>query len=123
MSGERRGIAFAIVLGLGALAPASAAWAQGGGYDYENYGGFVKPCSLDGVNPVHHPDIFGSPAAARSFGFVQSRDGVWHVDCSGVGGGVGGPPAADYYASTTQKAPSHHRKTPLKPSGRVVKGE
>ena len=42
-------------------------------------GGFVKPCSLDGVNPVYHPDIFGNPAVARSFGFVLSRDGAWHV--------------------------------------------
>lgn len=45
-----------------------------------NYrGGFVKPCSLDGVNPVYHPDIFGNPNAARSFGFVRSRDGAWQV--------------------------------------------
>jgi hypothetical protein len=35
----------------------------------------VKPCSLDGVNPVYHPDIFGNPAVARSFGFVRSREG------------------------------------------------
>ena len=117
MSGERHWIA--IVLGLGAFAPASAAWAQGGGYDYEFYGGFVKSCSLDGVNPVHHPEIFGNPAAAREFGFVQSRDGTWHVQCSGVRE----PLAADTYASTSQKAPRHHGKTILKPSGRAVKGE
>jgi hypothetical protein len=43
-------------------------------------GGYVVPCSLDGVNPIFHPDIFGSAAAARQFGFVQSRDGVWHVE-------------------------------------------
>ena len=43
-------------------------------------GGFVKPCSLDGVNPVYHPDIFGNPALARAvYGFVQARDGSWHV--------------------------------------------
>jgi len=41
--------------------------------------GYVVPCSLVGVNPVYHPEIFGDPAAARSFGFVRSRDGVWHV--------------------------------------------
>jgi hypothetical protein len=39
----------------------------------------VLPCSLDGVNPVHHPHIFGNPAVARSYGFVRSRDGAWHV--------------------------------------------
>jgi hypothetical protein len=43
-------------------------------------GGFVKPCSLVGVNPAYHPQIFGNPAiAARDYGFVQSRDGTWRV--------------------------------------------
>jgi hypothetical protein len=43
-------------------------------------GGFVKPCSLDGVNPVLHPDIFGNPALAlREYGFIRARDGSWHV--------------------------------------------
>jgi hypothetical protein len=43
-------------------------------------GGFVKPCSLDGVNPVAHPEIFGNPALAlREYGFVRARDGSWHV--------------------------------------------
>jgi hypothetical protein len=52
-----------------------------GGYEYR--GGFVKPCSLDGVNPAHHPGIFGNPAFARSiYGFVQSRDGTWYVEKS-----------------------------------------
>jgi hypothetical protein len=41
--------------------------------------GFVTPCSLDGVNPVHHPEIFGNPAAAASYGFVRWSDGTWHV--------------------------------------------
>jgi len=41
------------------------------GRDYR--GGFVKPCSLDGVNPVYHSEIFANPAVARSFGFVLSR--------------------------------------------------
>jgi hypothetical protein len=39
----------------------------------------VLPCSLDGVNPVHHPEIFGNPAVAASYGFVRSQDGIWHV--------------------------------------------
>jgi hypothetical protein len=47
---------------------------------FRNRGGHVMPCSLDGVNPVHHPDIFGNPAvAAREYGFVRSPDGTWHV--------------------------------------------
>jgi hypothetical protein len=37
------------------------------------------PGSLDGVNPAYHPGIFGNPAVARSYGFVKSRDGGWHV--------------------------------------------
>jgi hypothetical protein len=51
--------------------------------DPSQCGGFVMPCSLDGVNPVYHPKIFGNPAVARSYGFVRSRDGAWYVrpDC------------------------------------------
>lgn len=47
-------------------------------------GGFVIPCSLDGVNPAHHPSIFGNPAVARSYGFVVGPDRAWHVipNCS-----------------------------------------
>jgi hypothetical protein len=47
--------------------------------DRREKGGYVIPCSLDGVNPVYHPDIFGNPAAARSFGFYLGRDHAWHV--------------------------------------------
>jgi hypothetical protein len=42
-------------------------------------GGWVVPCSLVGVNPAHHRDIFGNPAVARSYGFVQAHDGSWQV--------------------------------------------
>jgi hypothetical protein len=55
----------------------SATWAQ---YNYNRKGGFVKPCSLVGVNPAYHPDIFGNPAAARAYGFVLGRDRRWHVE-------------------------------------------
>jgi hypothetical protein len=42
--------------------------------------GSVVPCSLDGVNPAYHPEIFGNPAAAfAQYGFTRSRDGTWHV--------------------------------------------
>jgi hypothetical protein len=41
----------------------------------------VVPCSLDGVNPVYHPSIFGNPAFAKArYGFVRGRDGSWHVE-------------------------------------------
>jgi hypothetical protein len=83
MSGEKHFIAFAIAGSLGILGAASTAWAQSGGYDYdyeyEYEGGYVKPCSLDGVNPTYHPEIFANPAAAREYGFAQSRDGTWHT--------------------------------------------
>jgi hypothetical protein len=39
----------------------------------------VLPCNLDGVNPAYHRDIFDNPAMARSFGFVQARNGSWQV--------------------------------------------
>ena len=43
-------------------------------------GGPVTRCSLDGVNPAHHPEVFGNPAvAAREYGFIRSRDGTWRV--------------------------------------------
>jgi hypothetical protein len=45
----------AALIGLAILGTASAAWAR---YDYWHKRGFVIPCSLDGVNPVFHPDIF-----------------------------------------------------------------
>jgi hypothetical protein len=41
--------------------------------------GFVQPCSLAGVNPVFHPEIFGNAATARRYGFVRAKDGTWHV--------------------------------------------
>jgi len=46
----------------------------------------VVPCSLAGVNPAYHPEIFGNAAAAQSFGFVQARDGTWHVQSNCFGG-------------------------------------
>jgi hypothetical protein len=39
----------------------------------------VRPCSLAGINPVHHPEIFGNPATAGAYGFVQAQDGSWRV--------------------------------------------
>jgi hypothetical protein len=32
---------------------------------YDN-GGFVQPCSLDGINPAHYPKIFGNPGTMAS---------------------------------------------------------
>ena len=68
-------IAFATALILGTACAALA-----GSENTENRGGFVIPCSLDGVNPVYHPRIFGDPAVAREYGFVKSRDSSWQVE-------------------------------------------
>jgi len=66
-----------VLVVLTATSPARAAMEEG---DKSNQGGSVVPCSLDGVNPAHHPEIFGNPAVARSYGFVQGPDRVWRVD-------------------------------------------
>ena len=41
--------------------------------------GSVARCSLDGIDPAHHPEIFRNPAVAASYGFLRSRDGSRHV--------------------------------------------
>jgi hypothetical protein len=58
---------------------ATTAWAGFDLFERRHKGGYVIPCSLDGVNPVFHPDIFGNPAVARSYGFYLGRDHAWHV--------------------------------------------
>jgi hypothetical protein len=79
MDGRKALVALAIISAFGVLGTTSAAWSFFGGHHHR--GGFVKPCSLDGVNPVYHPDIFGNPIIARAYyGFVQGRDGAWHVE-------------------------------------------
>ncbi len=69
-----------IMLVTAALAVPGAAIAKDDIDTRSERGGSVTPCSLDGVNPVHHPEIFGNPAvAARDYGFIRSRDGTWRV--------------------------------------------
>jgi hypothetical protein len=79
MSEKRAFVILAITAVLSVLGAASAI----GKDDIDSRGergGSVRPCSLAGVNPAHHPEIFGNPAvAAREYGFVRSRDGTWHV--------------------------------------------
>jgi hypothetical protein len=65
---------------LALIVTTSTAWSSWG-FDRPRKGGFVVPCSLDGVNPVYHPDIFGNPAFARAYyGFIRGRDGRWYVE-------------------------------------------
>jgi hypothetical protein len=68
----------AITAALAVTGTTSAAWSF---FDGRNdRGGYVKPCSLDGVNPVYHPGIFRNPALAKAvYGFVQGPDHTWHV--------------------------------------------
>jgi ABC-type sugar transport system substrate-binding protein len=52
------------------LAAASAAMAN---ERDDDRGGYVVPGSMEGVNPVYHPGIFGdAAAAAKAYGFVAS---------------------------------------------------
>jgi hypothetical protein len=76
MIGNRSFITLYLAAALGVLGAASAVASEHGRGDH---GGYVVPGSLVGVNPVYHPDIFGNPAVASEYGFVQSRDGAWHV--------------------------------------------
>jgi hypothetical protein len=77
MSGRMAFVALAVTTAVSALV-ASAAANDRNEHDRDRYGS-VRPCSLDGVNPIYHPEIFGNAAAALSFGFVRSRDGAWQV--------------------------------------------
>jgi hypothetical protein len=56
MSGKKTLIAISAVLALGSVGAASVAQAGSQG---EDRGGFVMPGSMDGVNPVYHPEWFG----------------------------------------------------------------
>ena len=77
MNGKNAFVALALTTALSILGAASAA--AGEHRDRGDDRGAVLPCSLDGVNPAYHPEIFGNPAAARSYGFVRARDGAWQV--------------------------------------------
>jgi hypothetical protein len=75
-------VALAAITTLGILDAAALAGTEREDHGQDR-GGAVVPCSLAGVNPAHHPEIFGNAAAAKSFGFVQAPDHTWHVraDC------------------------------------------
>jgi hypothetical protein len=79
MSSRKALYALAIATALIALGAVSAAASDHDRGQSRDRGGSVRPCSLEGVNPVHHPEIFGNPAAAQSFGFVVGPDRVWRV--------------------------------------------
>jgi hypothetical protein len=103
MVGNKTFITLSLAAALGVLGVASAAASEHD--DRGTRGGFVTPGSLDGVNPVYHPDIFGNPTVAREYGFVQSRDGVWHVRADWRGGAI--TPAARAYGSAIGATKRH----------------
>ena len=76
MSSNRTLIAISAAIALGIVGAASVAQANDSGEN--NMGGFVRPGSMDGVNPAYHPGIFGNPNTARAYGFVQTQHG-WTV--------------------------------------------
>jgi hypothetical protein len=79
VSGKKAFVVLAVITGLCVLGTASAVANDMGDSGRGEGGGSVTPCSLAGINPAHHPEIFGNPAVARSYGFVRSRDGTWQV--------------------------------------------
>jgi hypothetical protein len=81
MRGKKATLGLAFVTALGILAAATASGNEDRPDRGDDRGGSVTPCNLAGVNPAHHPEIFGNPAvAAREYGFIKSRDGTWHVE-------------------------------------------
>jgi hypothetical protein len=76
MTGNKVVIAITTALGILGTVPAAASDHNG---SRGRGGDAVRPCSLDGVNPVYHPEIFGNAAAAASYGFVRSPNGTWQV--------------------------------------------
>jgi hypothetical protein len=80
MNGKNAFVMLAVPAALGVLGTASAVAGRDDMNERGERGGSVMPCDLSGVNPAHHPEIFGNPAvAAKEYGFVKSRDGTWHV--------------------------------------------
>ena len=79
MSGKMAFVALAVATALGVLGTASAVAKDDMGDMGDRGRSVVVRCSLSGVNPAVHPEIFGNPAVAASYGFVRSRDGTWQV--------------------------------------------
>ncbi len=60
-------IPLSAAIAIGILSAGRLALASDSG---EDRGGFVLPGSMDGVNPVYHPDIFDNSKARRAYGFA-----------------------------------------------------
>jgi hypothetical protein len=79
MCGKMTILTLAVIPVLGFLGTAPAVAGKDDIDTRAERGGSVVACSLDGVNPAHHPEIFGNPTVASAYGFVRSRDGTWQV--------------------------------------------
>jgi hypothetical protein len=79
MSGHKAFVALAVTAAIGVLCTASALAGDNGRNSGRERGGWVAPCSLDGVNPAYHPEIFGNSAVAATYGFARSSNGAWQV--------------------------------------------
>jgi hypothetical protein len=79
MSGFKEIVVRSAIVSSAILGIVSMAFAAGGEVKEPREGGYVVPCSLDGVNPVHHPEIFGNAATAKSYGFIRDRNGTWQL--------------------------------------------
>jgi hypothetical protein len=68
-----------VIAALAVLGTASPSMAQygSGGYSPSTYGSVTR-CNLSGVNPAAHPEVFGNPTIAATYGFVQ-KNGSWSV--------------------------------------------
>ena len=91
MKGKKHCIVFAMLVGLGALVPGSAAWAQG--YNYEQDGGNWGGSK---IGPLGQCFACG----ARYYRGYRS--------------GAAYPVVRGAYASTSRKAPLRHGKHPVK---------
>ena len=79
MTANKAFVVISITTALGILGTVPAAASDHNG-SQERPRSYVVPCSLVGVNPAYHPDIFGNPAVAKAYGFVQGLDRVWRVE-------------------------------------------
>src|ERR1700730_795208 len=71
MTGNRTMIAISAAIALGIIGAASAALANDSGENSQ--GGFVVPGSMDGVNPVYHPEWFGKASnAGNAYGYAAA---------------------------------------------------
>jgi hypothetical protein len=96
MTGTKAYALLAAVAAGAVFGTASATWAQYGGGS--NTRGSITPCSLSGVNPAAHPEVFSNPTIAATYGFVRSK-GSWHVAPGCSRGAATFAPAAAAFAA------------------------